>query len=180
MKYQMAIFAHPRKWLIRPVSTARMEPVFRYYQYHAQARRFQHGAAHHAAEVARSWHAVAGANQLVDLSRKMLAWSELELNLIRIGQGVGCNAAQDLALNSVAVEVYHNQLQANEQNRSQVQRALEVLICAYPSAEVMASNRLPEATLALPSAGILSAAQPMLPTSPLRIEFYPGVKATSA
>lgn len=109
-----------------------------------------------AAEVVRYWLAVVEANQQVDLSKNMLAGSEQQLNLIRIGQRVGSNTAQDLALNTAAVEAYRNQLLANEQIRSQTQRALEVLLGRYPSAEVTAASRLPETTSALPSAGIPS------------------------
>lgn len=109
-----------------------------------------------AAEVVRSWLAIVEANQQVDLAKSMLAGAEQQLNLIRIAEKVGRNTAQDLALNEAAVEVYRNQLQANEQVRSQAQRALEVLLGRYPSAEVTAASRLPETTSALPSAGIPS------------------------
>lgn len=109
-----------------------------------------------AAEVIRAWLAVAEANQQVDLSRSMLAGSEQQLQLIRIGQRVGRNTAQDVALNEAGVEVYRNQLQVNEQMRGQAQRALEALLGRYPSTEVMAASRLPETTAALPSAGIPS------------------------
>lgn len=109
-----------------------------------------------AAAVVRAWFGLIEADQAVALSRRMLALSEQQLQLIRTAEAVGRNAAQDVTLGETAVETYRHQLQADEQRLGQARRALEILCGRYPSTDVAAADRFPDIAAVPAGAGIPS------------------------
>ncbi|WP_081862745.1 efflux transporter outer membrane subunit [Chromobacterium haemolyticum] len=108
-----------------------------------------------AANVVRGWIALKENAQQLEIARQMLDMSQQQLALIEVGQKVGRNTRQDVALHQAAMEAQRQQLLTLEQAQYQARRALEVLLGRYPSGELATLGPLPAASDALP-AGIPS------------------------
>jgi len=104
-----------------------------------------------AAAVIRAWLGATEATLQLELSRDMARIADKQLQLMKVGQKVGRNTAQDVVLSQAALAVYQNQLAGNELMLDQVKRALEVLLGRYPAAEVTTAGRFPVAQFTLPA-----------------------------
>ncbi|MEJ8676650.1 efflux transporter outer membrane subunit [Chromobacterium amazonense] len=133
-----------------------------------------------AANVIRSWIALQENAGQLKIARQMLEISQQQLLLIELGQKVGRNTRQEVALHQAGVEAQRQQLLLLEQAQYQARRALEVLLGRYPAGELAADGALPMTADLLP-AGIpseLLSRRPDLLASQQRFEaaFY-GVEA---
>ena len=100
-----------------------------------------------AAGVVKAWLAAVEAQRQIAISRSLLNFADQQLALMQVGRKVGRNSEQDVVVNQLAVKNYRNQILQSEQAANSAQRALELLLGRYPSAEISVASNLP----ALPS-----------------------------
>jgi multidrug efflux system outer membrane protein len=104
-----------------------------------------------AAGVVKAWLAAVEAQRQIALSLSLQNYAEQQLALIQIGQKVGRNSQQDILLNQIAVKTYSNQILQSEQAANSAQRALELLLGRYPSAEIAVASTLPAVPTPIPA-----------------------------
>jgi outer membrane protein TolC len=108
-----------------------------------------------AAQVVKSWIVISELTQQVQLSENLLAITNQQLELMKVGLKVGRNSQQDVILNESILRNYQNQLLANQQLLGNAKRALEILLGRYPATQVQAVQSLSKTLNELP-AGIPS------------------------
>ena len=108
-----------------------------------------------AAQVVKSWIVISELTQQVQLSENLLAITNQQLELMKVGLKVGRNSQQDVILNESILRNYQNQLLANQQSLGNAKRALEILLGRYPATQVQAVQSLSKTLNELP-AGIPS------------------------
>ena len=104
-----------------------------------------------AAAVVKAWLAAVEAQRQIALSRSLLNLAEQQLSLMQVGRKVGRNSEQDIVVNQLAVKNYRNQIIQSEQAANSAQRALELLLGRYPSAEINVASNLPTLSSAIPA-----------------------------
>ncbi len=103
-----------------------------------------------AAQVVKSWIVISELTQQVQLSESLLAITNQQLDLMKVGLTVGRNSQQDVLLNESILRNYQNQLLANQQSLGNAKRALEVLLGRYPATQVQAAKSFPKILGELP------------------------------
>ena len=103
-----------------------------------------------AAQVVKSWIVISELTQQVKLSESLLAITNQQLDLMKVGLTVGRNSQQDVLLNESILRNYQNQLLANQQSLGNAKRALEVLLGRYPATQVQAAKSFPKILGELP------------------------------
>ncbi len=104
-----------------------------------------------AAAVVKSWLAAVEAQRQIAISRSLVNFAEQQLALMQVGQKVGRNSQQEILLNQLAVKNYRNQILQSEQASNSAQRALELLLGRYPSAEIAVASNLPSVPTPIPA-----------------------------
>lgn len=104
-----------------------------------------------AAAVVRAWLATSEAQQQLKLADEMVSLSEKQWQLRLGSQKIGRDSVQDVATAEASLASYRNQQAISALTLNRSQRALEVLLGRYPSADILAADTFPQATWALPA-----------------------------
>ncbi|WP_432719686.1 TolC family protein [Jeongeupia wiesaeckerbachi] len=109
-----------------------------------------------AAAVVKAWLAAVEARGQIELAQAMVGLADKQLALVQVGKKVGRNAQQDVVMGQIALRNYRAQLIQSQQALNSAQRALDILVGRYPSADAEVVSRLPVLNQPIP-AGLPSA-----------------------